>query len=78
MIADITEKTKVPISLVFMIIGVVVWFIRLEGRVDVQASQISALQQAYLSQSKTLERIDHTTIKIAAEMNIDTKFDDNQ
>lgn len=39
----LSEKTRVPVSLVIIIVTVVVWFIRLEGRVDAQAKQIDAL-----------------------------------
>jgi hypothetical protein len=52
---QITEKTALPVSMVLVIVTAVVWFVRLEGRVDANSDKLKGtgdLQKEMINQQE--------------------------
>lgn len=69
----ITERTAIPISLVIVLVGGVLWFARLEAKVE--AAQRSQEEQQELR--KALQRIDRRLSRMEGKMGIHpVRFDE--
>lgn len=68
----ISEKTALPISLVLVLVGGVMWFTRLEAKVEAQAGT----QPAQAELGKALQRIDRRLSRIEGKLSISGRPDE--
>lgn len=62
----ITERTAIPISLVVVLVGGVLWFARLEAKVDAASN----LQADQIQLAHTLNRIDRRLSRMEGKLGI--------
>lgn len=71
----ITEKTYLPISMVVIVVLVVVWGVRLEGRVNASEKREDARSAEQHDQIQLLQRIDRRTARIEGHLRIESHDD---